>query len=107
MCYCNTKLYKSHRYFFPGILDISKLAPSERDDLYLSDNATLEYLWIECRYNFSKNCKSKILLKKTYNLLKKYQTDFLEQLMTNLDNHSWVYGLWVTITWITYLMGLQ
>ena len=31
-----------------------KLARSERDDLYLSDNATLEYLWVECRCIFLK-----------------------------------------------------
>ena len=65
-----------------------KPAHSEQDDLYLFYNSTFESLWVECRCNFSKNCQSKILLNITYNPLKKYQNDFLEQLMTNLDNAS-------------------
>ena len=65
-----------------------ELAPSERDISNLFDNSTFESLWVECRCNFSKNSKSKILLKITYNPLKKYQIDFLEQLLTNRDNAS-------------------
>ena len=65
-----------------------RLAPIERDDLNLFDNSTFDTLWVECRCNFSRNCKSKTLLNITYNPLKKYQIDFLEQLMTNLDNAS-------------------
>ena len=65
-----------------------RLAPIERYDLNLFDNSTFDSLWVECRCNFSKNCKSKMLLNITYSPLKKYQIDFLEQLMTNLDNAS-------------------
>ena len=63
-----------------------RLAPIERDDLSLIDNSTLDSLWVECRCNFSKNCKYKMLLNIIYKPLKKYQINFLEQLMTNLDN---------------------
>ena len=65
-----------------------KVAPSEQDDLIFFDTSTFVSLWVECRYNVPKNCKSKILLSITYNPLKKYQIDFLEQVMTNLDNAS-------------------
>ena len=65
-----------------------KLAPSEQDDINFFDTSTFESLWVECRYNVPKNCKSKILLNNTYNPLKKYQIDFLKQVMTNLDNAS-------------------
>ena len=65
-----------------------KPAPGERDALNLFDSSIFESLWVECRCNFSKNCKSNVLLNITYNLLKKYQFDFVEQLTTNLDNAS-------------------
>ena len=61
------------------------LAPRERDGFYLFDNSFFESLWVECCCNFSKNYQSKILLIIIYNRLRKYQIDFLEQLMTNLD----------------------
>ena len=48
-----------------------KLAPSERDDFNLFDNSTFESQWVEDRCNFSKNCRSKKLLKVTYNVHKK------------------------------------
>ena len=62
-----------------------KLAPSERNDLNLFNNSTFKLLWVECRCNFSKNCKSKILLNITYNPLKKYQIDFHALVMSHLD----------------------
>ena len=62
--------------------------PSERDYSNLFDNSTFESLGVEWRSNFSKKFMSKILLNITYKLLKKYITDFLEQLMTILGNAS-------------------
>ena len=48
-----------------------------------------ESLWVKCCWNFSRNCKSKLLLYRTYNPLKKYQFDLLlELLITNPDNAS-------------------
>ena len=79
----------------------------ERDDFNFFSISTFESLWVEFGCKFSENCQTNILSNITYNPLKKYQIDFLEQLMTNLImhlvSHSWDLFLWVTITWIISL----
>ena len=65
-----------------------KLAPRERKDLNLFDKTKFDSIWVECRNDFSKNCKKTMLINVTYNPMKQFQNDFLEQLETNIDNST-------------------
>ena len=65
-----------------------KLAPRERKDLNLFDKTKFDSIWVECRNDFSKNCKKTMLINVTYNPMKQFQNDFLEQLERNIDNST-------------------
>ena len=66
-----------------------KLAPRERKDLNLFDKTKFDSIWlVKCRNDFAKNCKKTMLINKTYNPMKQFQNDFLEQLETNIDNST-------------------
>ena len=56
---------------------------TKRSNLF--DKTKFDTIWVECRNHFSKNCKKTMLINVTYNLLKQFQNDFLEQLETNID----------------------
>ena len=70
------------------LLVFLKLAPRERKDLILFDKTKFDSIWVECRNDFSKNCKKTMLINVTYNPMKQFQNDFLEQLETNIDNST-------------------
>ena len=64
-----------------------KLTPNESKVLNSLINQNKAF-WVERRCNFSNNCWSKKLLKITCNRLKLYQNEFLELLLTIIDNSS-------------------
>ena len=62
-----------------------RLAPKESKDLNISDKSKFQSSWVECRNNFSNDCRSKMFLNATYNPLRANQIEFLQQLLTNFD----------------------
>ena len=64
----------------------SRLAPKERKVLNNFDKSNFESVWLECHCNFSKDCRSQMLLTLTYNPLKAIQIEFVEQLLNNIEN---------------------
>ena len=66
-----------------------RLAPKERKDLNIFDKSKFESSWVECHCNFSKDCRSKMLLNVTYNSLKANQIDFFEQVLSIIDKATW------------------
>ena len=64
----------------------SRLAPKERKVLNISDKSNFESVWLECHRNFSKECRSKMLLNVISNPLKAIQSEFVEQLLNNIEN---------------------
>ena len=50
-----------------------KFAPMERKDLNFSDKIKFDSIWVECRNDFSKNCKKTMLNNVTYYPMKQFQ----------------------------------
>ena len=60
----------------------------KRKDMNVLVKSKFESEGVQCRYNFSKKCRSKIFRNVTYNPLKANQKDFLEQRLSDIDYAS-------------------